>query len=266
MYCTNRVRERQQKNSHINSYSRNTRVTLCALTLCIHGDELQVILTLKSGNIYSTSLGNNSIQPDDPHCPFHLSSLHIQIAVVLKVRLMLHTLYLSLTQYFLCIDLWIVIFSIKLSSCMLAATWFILGLLWDFTTEACQYVWETRRWRLKDGEEHMIQETKRSKSSLCAFLFDYSGKSWRKMIKQLRKTNVSIAHGGQAGSSGQFCGNTQFISLIFFFFKYFKARAQEQWCVEHILLRLRGGVFCWPAVHCKGRENSIPQLMENGLK
>ena len=30
--------------------------------------------------------------------------------------------------------------------------------------------------RLWDGEENMIQEMKGSKSSLCAFLFDYSGK------------------------------------------------------------------------------------------
>lgn len=101
---------------------------------------------------------------------------------------------------------------------MLAAAWFILGLCWDCTTEACQYVWETRRWRLKDGEEYMIQETKGSKSSLCAFLFDYGGKSWRKMITQSRKTNVSVAHGGQAGSSGQVCGNTQFISYFTIFF------------------------------------------------
>lgn len=149
---------------------------------------------------------------------------------------------------------------------MLAATWSILGLCWDCTIEACQYVWETRRWRLWDGEENMIQEMKASKSSLCAFLFDYSGKSWRKKIIQSRKMNVSIAHGGQAGSSGQFCGNTQFISNFTTFFTCTKARAQ--WCVEHILLRQRGGELCALLANSSWwgeGEFNIP-MMENALK
>lgn len=42
----------------------------------------------------------------------------------------------------------IAIFIRKLSNCALAATWFTRGLCWDCATEAYQYVWETRRWRL----------------------------------------------------------------------------------------------------------------------
>lgn len=44
--------------------------------------------------------------------------------------------------------LWIAIFIRKLSDCALAATWFTRGLCWHCATEAYQYVWETRRWRL----------------------------------------------------------------------------------------------------------------------
>lgn len=43
-------------------------------------------------------------------------------------------------------DLWIVIFIIKQCSCMLAATWFIPRFCWDHTADACQYVWEKKRW------------------------------------------------------------------------------------------------------------------------
>ena len=114
------------------------------------------------------------------------------------------------------LDLWIAIFIIKPSSRMLCSNmihpWAVLGLhhrcmpICLGKPEGEDFGMERRTWSKKQ---------KGSKSSVRAVLF---GKSWRKKIIQSRKTNVSIAHGGQAGSSGQFCGNTQFISCFASFF------------------------------------------------
>lgn len=64
--------------------------------------------------------------------------------------------------------------------------------------------------------EHDPRNEREQKFTVCIFIW-LQWKSRRKKIIQSRKTNVSIAHGGQAGSSGQFCGNTQFISYFTIF-------------------------------------------------
>lgn len=84
-------------------------------------------------------------------------------------------------------DLWIVIFIIKQCSRMLAATWFIPRFCWDHTTDACQYVWEKRRWSFGLKKHNVIQETGYQKFNMYIFIlrceFDYGGKS-QIMIKQ----------------------------------------------------------------------------------
>ncbi len=84
-------------------------------------------------------------------------------------------------------DLWIVIFIIKQCSCMLAATWFIPRFCWDHTVNACQYVWEKRRWSSGLKKHNVIQEKGYQKFNMYIFIlrceFDYGGKS-QIMIKQ----------------------------------------------------------------------------------
>lgn len=84
-------------------------------------------------------------------------------------------------------DLWIVIFIIKQCSCMLAATWFIPRFCWDHTADACQYVWEKKRWSFGLKKHNVIQETGYQKFNMYIFIlrceFDYGGKS-QIMIKQ----------------------------------------------------------------------------------
>lgn len=104
----------------------------------------------------------------------------------------------------------------------------------------------------KEGEGFRMKRStrskkmKRSKSSPPAFLFDYSGKGWWKMITQSRKINVSIAHRRQAAwELWTICSNT---CLPFLSPSCFKGTGM---CWTH-LVKEGEAVHCWPEVHVEG--------------
>lgn len=87
-------------------------------------------------------------------------------------------------------------------------------------------------------------------------------KGWRIMITRPRKTNVSIAHGGQAGSSGQSCGNTHFIShfAIFFSPRFWGRGTGRAMCWTHLVKAEGRSVVCCTGSWQGEREFNTPLM------
>lgn len=140
---------------------------------------------------------------------------------------------------------------------MPAATWFIRGLCWDCTIKASQCVWETWRWSLLDEVENMIQEKKMEGGKKVHpehFCLRTVEKKLHKLKKRQCKKDMSLLflEPGKVGALDSF----EVTLHIFSTSLWIPTGAQQQWCVEHILFRLRGREYALPL---KGRGTSIPR-------